>query len=121
MVECQLPKLDVVGSSPIGRSILRNIIMNITHEMVEYIAQLARLELTNPEKKMYSRQLTDILTYVSKMGELDTASVLPTSHPIPMENIFREDMIIPSISVKDALANAPQQRDGYFIVPSVLD
>ncbi|MFH1097401.1 MAG: Asp-tRNA(Asn)/Glu-tRNA(Gln) amidotransferase subunit GatC [Candidatus Desantisbacteria bacterium] len=95
--------------------------MNITQETVEYIAQLARLELTNPEKEMYACQLTDILTYVSKMSQLDTANILPTSHPIPMENIFREDVIIPSISVKDALANAPQQRDGYFVVPGVLD
>ncbi len=98
--------------------------MDIPQETVEYIAQLARLELTDQEKEMYARQLTDILDYVSLMGELDTSNILPTSHPIPMENIFRED--VPSAaggttSSEIALANAPQQRDGYFVVPGVLD
>ncbi|MFH1859585.1 MAG: Asp-tRNA(Asn)/Glu-tRNA(Gln) amidotransferase subunit GatC [bacterium] len=99
--------------------------MDITHERVEYIAQLAMLELTEPEKEMYARQLTDILTHVSLMSELDTSNILPTSHPIPMENIFRED--VPFIyrdaasSNINALSNAPQQRDGYFIVPSVME
>ena len=103
----------------------RNIIMNITHERVEYIAQLAMLELTEIEKGMYARQLTDILTHVSLMSELDTSNILPTSHPIPMENIFREDFLSTAkdsdSSNINALANAPQQRDGYFVVPSVME
>ncbi len=95
--------------------------MKITREEVEHVARLARLELTEEEKDLFTGQMDAILAYVDKLNELDTANVVPTSHAVPMENAFREDEVRPSIGIDNALANAPERAEGFFRVPKVIE
>jgi aspartyl-tRNA(Asn)/glutamyl-tRNA(Gln) amidotransferase subunit C len=94
--------------------------MKISKQEVDNVAKLARLNLTEAEKEIYTQQLTDILTYVEKISEINISNIKPTFHPIPMKNIFREDKNIYSLSVGEVLANAPEKKDGYFVVPCIL-
>lgn len=95
--------------------------MEITVADVEYVARLARLELDADEKKLFAGQMGAILGYVDKLKELDTEGVLPTSHAVPMENAFREDVACPAIGVEMALANAPDRVESFFRVPKVIE
>jgi len=95
--------------------------MKITVADVEYAARLARLELTSGEKELFAGQIGAILGYVEKLKELDTEGIVPTSHAVPMENSFREDVVQPSIGVKNALANAPESEGSFFAVPKVIE
>jgi len=95
--------------------------MKITIADVEYVARLARLDLSDEEKRLYTGQMDAILGYVEKLNELNTDEILPTSHAVPMENAFREDEIRPSIGVKKALANAPDAVLNFYRVPKVIE
>lgn len=95
--------------------------MKITVADVEYAARLARLELTSGEKELFAGQIGAILGYVEKLKELDTEGIVPTSHAVPMENAFREDVVQPSIGVTKALANAPESEESFFAVPKVIE
>jgi aspartyl-tRNA(Asn)/glutamyl-tRNA(Gln) amidotransferase subunit C len=95
--------------------------MKITREEVENVAVLARLELTEEEKDTLTGQMDAILAYVDKLNELDTSGVVPTSHAVPMENAFRDDVEAPSIGVESALANAPERMEGFYRVPKVIE
>jgi aspartyl-tRNA(Asn)/glutamyl-tRNA(Gln) amidotransferase subunit C len=95
--------------------------MNITREQVEHVAALARLELTEDEKGAFTVQMNSILEYVQKLNNLDTEGIVPTSHAVPMENAFRDDVVTPSIGLENALANAPDRGDNFFRVPKVIE
>lgn len=95
--------------------------MKLTREDVEHVARLARLELTEEEKDLFTGQLDGILAYVDKLNELDTGNILPTSHAVPMENAFREDVVAASIGLENALANAPDRSESFFRVPKVIE
>jgi len=95
--------------------------MKITREEVENVAILARLELTEEEKDLFTGQMDAILAYVDKLNELDTSDVIPTSHAVPMDNTFRDDTVRPSIGVDLALANAPERTEGFYRVPKVIE
>jgi aspartyl-tRNA(Asn)/glutamyl-tRNA(Gln) amidotransferase subunit C len=95
--------------------------MKITREEVEKVAILARLELTEEEKDVFTGQMDAILAYVDKLNELDTSGVVPTAHAVPMENAFRDDAVRPSIGVDSALANAPERAEGFYRVPKVIE
>lgn len=95
--------------------------MKITKADVEHVARLARLELSNEEVATFTGQMDAILSYVEQLNALDTTSVIPTSHAVPMENAFRDDENRPSIGVENALANAPDRIDGFFRVPKVIE
>lgn len=95
--------------------------MKITREQVEHVAKLARLSLSDHEVATFTGQMADILAYVEKLNELDTDGIVPTSHAVPMENSFREDIVRPSIGVEQALANAPDRIEGFFRVPKVIE
>ena len=95
--------------------------MKITIKEVEHVARLARLELTDEEKERMRAQLDSILTYIDKLNELDTSTVEPTSHVLPMMNIFRDDEVRPSLSQEETLANAPDRQDLFFRVPRILE
>ena len=95
--------------------------MKITREEVEKVALLARLDLTEDEKDIFTGQMDAILAYVDKLNELDTSGVIPTAHAVPMENAFRDDEERPSIGVDNALANAPERADGFYRVPKVIE
>ncbi|HEB76581.1 MAG TPA: Asp-tRNA(Asn)/Glu-tRNA(Gln) amidotransferase subunit GatC [Nitrospirae bacterium] len=95
--------------------------MKISAGDVEHIARLARLGLNDEEKRMYGAQLNEILDYVDKLNELDTAGVEPTSHVIPIKNVFRRDVPGTSLPREEALGNAPQAADGFYRVPKIID
>ncbi len=95
--------------------------MQITVATVEHIAKLARLSLTADEKPTFASQMGAILEYVETLKELNTDGVVPTSHAVPMENAFREDMVTPSIGVEKALANAPFRAGSFYLVPKVIE
>jgi aspartyl-tRNA(Asn)/glutamyl-tRNA(Gln) amidotransferase subunit C len=95
--------------------------MKITREQVEHVAKLARLALSNEEKERFAAQLSQILTYVEKLNELDTSGVEPTSHVIPLSNVFREDRSRPSLPREKLLQNAPESEGGFFRVPKIIE
>ena len=88
---------------------------------VKYVAQLARIALTPDEEKKLAAQLGGILGYIEKLKELDVTGVEPTAHAVPLVNITRFDVILPSLPHEDALRNAPKQSGGLFIVPKVVE
>ena len=93
----------------------------ITIEEVEHVANLARLVFNEEEKKKLAEQLGRILDYIEQLNKLDTEDVEPTSHVIPMKNVVRLDVVHPSLTRDDALANAPSDVDGLFEVPKIVE
>jgi aspartyl-tRNA(Asn)/glutamyl-tRNA(Gln) amidotransferase subunit C len=95
--------------------------MALTVEQVRWVAHLARLELTGAEVDMMARQLSSIIDYVNQLQQIDTENVEPLAHPLPIQNVFREDESAPSLPVDAALANAPDRRGAFYGVPAVLE
>ncbi|MGH7361148.1 MAG: Asp-tRNA(Asn)/Glu-tRNA(Gln) amidotransferase subunit GatC [Candidatus Methylomirabilales bacterium] len=95
--------------------------MKITLQEVEHVARLARLALSEEEKDQMRSQLDRILGYIEKLNQLDTTGVEPTSHVIPMTNVLRDDARVPSVPREEALANAPDRREGFFQVPRIIE
>lgn len=95
--------------------------MAITREQVEYVAHLSRLELTDEEKTTFAEQLDSILQYVEKLNELDTERVEPLMHVAEGVNVFRDDAPGESLPRDEALGNAPEQSEGCFKVPRIID
>ena len=92
----------------------------ILKKEVEYAARLARLKLSETEKGAHAEQLNKILGYMGKLNQLDTTHIKPTSHVVEMRNVFREDIVKPSLPVDNALQNAPDKKDNFFRVPKVI-
>ncbi len=92
----------------------------IDKDTVRHVALLARLELDEASVERFTRELDAILTYIEKLNELDTRDVPPTSHPLPMENVFRADEVKPSLPVEEALANAPERESDCFKTPPII-
>lgn len=95
--------------------------MPVTLKDVEHVAHLARLQLSEVEKTAFLRDLNEILMYVEKINELDTSRVEPTSHVLPLKNVFRADEMKPSPAKEKMLQNAPEAYQGFFKVPPVLE
>jgi aspartyl-tRNA(Asn)/glutamyl-tRNA(Gln) amidotransferase subunit C len=93
----------------------------LTIEEVSRVAFLARLELSDDEKSRLTTELNDILGQFARLQELDTDAVAATSHSIPLQNVFREDKARPSLPRDAATQNAPEKRDGNFIVPQIME
>ena len=94
--------------------------MKITTDEVEYVANLARLELKSEDAEAMAGQLAQILSYIDKLNELDTSKVEPTTHAISITNAFREDELRDSLGQEKALANSPRQNGEAFVVPRVI-
>jgi aspartyl-tRNA(Asn)/glutamyl-tRNA(Gln) amidotransferase subunit C len=90
----------------------------ITREQVLHVAKLAQLGLSEDEVERFSEQLSAILEAVGTIAELDLTDVEPTPHPLDLANVFGEDDPEPSLSLEEALANAPDPEDGSFGVPA---
>jgi len=88
---------------------------------IEKVAKLARLELSEEEKKTFGNQMEQILAYMEQLNRLDTTGVEPTSHAIPMVNVFREDEVKRSVSREEILEISPDQGDGHFKVPRIIE
>lgn len=94
--------------------------MAITKEQVLYMAQLARLELTDEEVGVMALQLDQILQHAQKVSELDLRDIAPTSHAVKLSNVFRDDEVLDSLSQEQALSNAPEREQGMFKVPKII-
>ena len=90
-------------------------------QQVQHVAKLSRLKLSGDDVTRYSHQLGAILEYVNQLSEVDVTGVEPMAHPLPLQNVLREDVAEPSLSVEQVLANAPGKEGRYFTVPKVLD
>ena len=89
-------------------------------KQVEHVAMLARLALSAAEKQAMTESLAQILAHFEELEGLDTSDVEPTAQVIPLPNVLREDVVEPSLSTEDVLANAPRQEAGHLAVPAVL-
>lgn len=87
---------------------------------VEYVAKLAKLELNEDQKKIFLKQLNDILSYFNKLNELDTENVEPTSQILHTTNSFHEDIPRPSLPQKTVMNLTKYSKDGFFRVPKIL-
>jgi len=88
---------------------------------IEKVARLARLDLSNAEKITFGNHLEQILPYMDKLNRLDTSGVDPTSHAIPIQNVFREDKVKSSFPHEEVLAIAPDEGNGHFKVPRIIE
>ena len=88
---------------------------------IEYVAHLARLALTDAEKRRFAQQLGDILHYVEKLKQVDVTGVEPMAHASPVFNVWAADVARPGLPVESALRNAPAQRDHLIVVPKVVE
>ncbi|MNJ43252.1 Aspartyl/glutamyl-tRNA(Asn/Gln) amidotransferase subunit C [compost metagenome] len=95
--------------------------MSIESKDVEHVAKLARLTLTNEELDVFTEQLNAILQYAEKLNELDTEGVEPTTHVLRLSNVMRDDVVQESLTQEQVFRNAPEEEDGQFKVPAVLE
>ena len=93
-------------------------VMAISRDEILHVARLARLALSEEELERFSEQLSAILDAVGKVAELDLSDVEPTAHPLDLVNVWAEDEPKPSLSVDEALANAPDRDGDSFRVPA---
>ena len=93
----------------------------LTIAEVEHIAELAKLALTEEEKRTFQEQLSDILEYFEMLQRVDTSDIPPTTTVLPLRYVMREDEIRPSLSPEAVLANAPEREGDSFKVQAVLD
>lgn len=92
----------------------------ITKNDVEHVAFLARIKLSEEEKDIYTRQLSDIIKYMQKLNELDTENIEPTAHVLSLENVFREDKVGEHLNPEKVLLNAPDREGNFFRVPKIV-
>jgi aspartyl-tRNA(Asn)/glutamyl-tRNA(Gln) amidotransferase subunit C len=95
--------------------------MPIDGQAVDHVARLARLDLSDEERERMQVELTQILEHVEKIQTLDLDPVEPTSQALDLSNVMRPDVVGPCLTQAEALANAPDQEDGRFRVPRILE
>ena len=95
--------------------------MSITKDTVSYVANLARIELTDKELGHFTTQLDRILEYVHQLENLDTSGLEPTSHVLEMKNVYRDDRVKPSLKAEEAVKNAPVKEDNMFKVRKIIE
>ncbi|MEC8043099.1 MAG: Asp-tRNA(Asn)/Glu-tRNA(Gln) amidotransferase subunit GatC [Verrucomicrobiota bacterium] len=88
---------------------------------IDYVANLARIELTSQEKEKFQGQLGDVLKYFEKLQEVDVEGVEPTAHAFPRFNVWDKDLAIDGFSAEEALLNAPKSRNQQIVVPKVVE
>jgi len=93
----------------------------ITPDLVRHLANLARIDLTDAELLRFTEQLSVIVDSVAKISNIVDENTPATSHPIPLNNVFREDEIRPSLTQAEALSGAPDSAQGRFKVAAILD
>jgi aspartyl-tRNA(Asn)/glutamyl-tRNA(Gln) amidotransferase subunit C len=94
--------------------------MKITNELIDELAQLARLEFAPEEKEGLKADLERMINFVEKLNEVNTDGVAPLLHMSPRMNVLREDEVQGSISREEALQNAPAKNEAFFLVPKVI-
>ncbi|TDW31262.1 Asp-tRNA(Asn)/Glu-tRNA(Gln) amidotransferase subunit GatC [Cryobacterium psychrophilum] len=93
----------------------------ITAEQVAHLASLARIDLSPEEITSLTHDLGQIVDSVAKVSQVATAEMPATSHPLPLTNVFRPDVVVPSLTVEQALSGAPDRDGDKFRVPAILD
>lgn len=93
----------------------------ISDETIEYVGILAKLELSDEEKEHAKKDMGSMLDYIDKLNELDTTDVEPMSHVFPVNNVFREDIVVNGDDRENILKNAPEEKDGSFKVPKTIE
>lgn len=93
----------------------------ISKEEILHVAKLARMHLKDSEVESLSKDLSKIIGHVDQLNKLDVKDVLPTSHVVPMENVYRKDEVVPSLSLEDALSIAVQKDKGMYKVPKIIE
>ena len=93
----------------------------ISDETIEYVGILAKLELSDEEKQQAKKDMANMLDYIDTLNELDTSGVEPMSHVFPVNNVFREDVVTNGDDREEILANAPEAKEGAFVVPKTFD
>lgn len=91
----------------------------ISREKIEHLAKLSRLALSDSEVATYAEQIDGIVDVVSAVQNVDTSGVEPMSHPHSVETTMRRDEVVPTLSAEQALDQAPDARDGRFVVPKI--
>ena len=92
----------------------------ISRDDVAHLAKLARIEMNDSELDHLAKEMDVIFGAVARVQEVASADVLPTSHPIPVNNVVREDVVRPSLTPQEALSGAPAQSEDRFKVPQIL-
>lgn len=95
--------------------------MSVSEKDVHYIANLARLQVTEEEAKIYAKDMSNILKYMDQLNEVNTDDVAPLEHVIELDSRFRKDEAKEPLSHEDALKNAPDADSDYFRVPKVIE
>ena len=93
----------------------------ISDETIEYVGILAKLELSDEEKEQAKKDMANMLDYIDTLNELDTSGVEPMSHVFPVNNVFREDVVTNGDDREEILVNAPEAKEGAFVVPKTFD
>ena len=93
----------------------------ISDETIEYVGILAKLELSEEENEQAKKDMANMLDYIDTLNELDTSGVEPMSHVFPVNNVFREDVVTNGDDREEILANAPEAKEGAFVVPKTFD
>lgn len=93
----------------------------ISQDEVEHVARLARLALQPEETRRFTEQLNAILTYMEQLNAVDTTDVEPTAHVLDLTNVFRDDVGRQTLAIEEALANAPEVAQQYFVVPRIVE
>ena len=87
---------------------------------IKHVAKLANLKLNPDEEKKFEKQLSDVLSYINKLNEIDTKDIKETSQVTGLENVFREDTTAPSLTQEEVLQNTPSKHNGLFKVKGIL-
>jgi aspartyl-tRNA(Asn)/glutamyl-tRNA(Gln) amidotransferase subunit C len=93
---------------------------DISHKEVEHVAKLAKLDLTKVEKTLFGEQLSQILTFVEKLQDVSTEGIPPTASVADQESWLREDLPREGLTQEQALSNAPEASEGFFVVPKII-
>lgn len=93
----------------------------ITKKDVEYVAKLARIGFSSSEIEQFTKELSAILEYIGKLNELDVSKVEPTSHVLPIKNVYREDAVKKSLPVEEVMKLAVAKDKNQFKVPKVIE
>ncbi len=95
--------------------------MKVTKQVIDHVAALARLELTEDEALRLMNDMEQIIRYVDHLNELDTEGITPREHVMNINNVLRDDIVMPSMTKDDVLMNAPSSGNGCFKVPRIVE
>lgn len=93
----------------------------ISDETIDYVGILAKLDLSAEQKEQAKKDMGRMLDYIDKLNELDTEGVEPMSHVFPVSNVFREDVVVNGDDSANTIQNAPEEKDGMFMVPRTVE